>query len=137
MAKSFAADVRKFANMTKENMRSVMQESIQDVLEAAQTPQPAAEERGGPPEQGKIPVDFGFLINSLISGLNGSFSNDGQYSYVMAIQGMEIGDIAQFAWTAEYAMAVEMGHGTYPGAHFVGVNAERWPSIVEMNAKRV
>jgi hypothetical protein len=82
-------------------------------------------------------VDTGHLRNSLASGLNGSFGPEGPESYELIIQNMELGDSAQFAWTAEYALAVELGHGTYPGAHFVGVNAARWPEIVTSWANRL
>lgn len=139
--KRFSADLAKFRDLTKRNMRYVMRTSIEDVLEAAQTPQPKADIRGGPPERGKIPVDNSDLINSLtVDGASGPAV------YVAAIAGMEPGDVRQFAWTAPHAMRIEMGFSgedalgrTYEqqGAHFVGANAERFSDFVEARAAEV
>ena len=127
-------------------MLKVTRQSVQDVLELAQTTQPSAKERGGPPEQGKIPVDFGFLRNSLASGLDGAVGAPSANSYSITIAALEPGHVAHFEWTAEYALRVELGYfdtdslgRTYaqPGAHFVGVNAAKWNSIVEKNAALV
>jgi hypothetical protein len=132
--KSFSAQVRDFARRTEENMREVYRQSVQDVIEAAQTDQLSYARGAESVEPGKIPVDIGFLRNSLASGLNGSFGAPDANSYVLAIQGMDIGDTGNFAWTAEYALSIETGWGPYPGAHFVGVNAAKWPEFVKVNA---
>ena len=145
MAKSFSAQVSSFVQKSEEKMRKVMQRSVQDVLSAAQTAQPSTARSIGPFEQGKIPVDTGFLRNSLISGLNGSFGDESPDSYILTIAGMEIGDTMQFGWTAPYAARIEYGFfgddsagRTFdqPGRHFVGVNAAKWQDIVAKNARR-
>ncbi len=137
MAKSFSAQISDYVRQSEEKMRAIMQASIQDVLEAAQTDQIALARGATLVEQGKIPRDTGFLMNSLASGLNGAFGATGELSYVLTIAGMQIDDVAQFAWTAPYAQRIEYGFDTYPGAHFVGANAARWPMIVAANAKRL
>jgi len=143
---SFTAQVKGFADLSKDRMRRVMQASTQEVLELAQTTQPRASERGGPPEQGKIPVDHGVLRNSLASGLDGSVGQPSANSYVATIAGLEAGHVAHFEWAAEYALRVELGFvgtdalgRTYnqPGAHFVGANVAKWQQIVEKNAAKV
>jgi hypothetical protein len=66
--KSFAASLDAFANKTVAQMEAVMKESVGDVLDIIQTPKSAG---------GRMPVDVGNLINSVASGLNGSFSGGG------------------------------------------------------------
>lgn len=136
MAK-FAADVRAFAGKTTQQMRDVFAEAVQDTVADAQTPK----SKGG-----RMPVDTGFLRNSLASGLNGSFGNVGAESYAVTLSGLEIGDVAQFAWTAPYARRIELGFSgadslgrnyEQQGTHFVGAAAAQWPQRVEYWAARV
>jgi len=135
--KSFTASVAAFRDKTKQQMRDVFAEAVQDVLETAQQPKA----RGG-----RMPVDTGNLRNSLASGLNGAFGAPSADGYVVTLSEMEIGDIAQFAWTAPYARRMELGFfgadslgRTYeqPGNHFVGAAAAQWPQFVAKWAARV
>lgn len=135
--KSFTASVAAFRDKTKAQMRDVFAESVQDVLEAAQRPKA----RGG-----RMPVDTGNLRNSLASGLNGTFGAPSDDGYIVTLRQLEIGDIAQFAWTAPYARRMELGFfgtdslgRTYeqPGNHFVGAAAAQWPQFVAAWAARV
>jgi hypothetical protein len=126
--KSFAASLDAFADKTVAQMRAVMQESVQEVVATAQTPKA---------QGGRMPVDTGFLRNSLASGVNGAFGAPAPESYELTIAGMEIGDVARFAWTANYAMYQELGTSKMHGNHFVGAAAAEWPQIVERNAARV
>lgn len=135
--RSFAASVAAFRDKTKRQMRDVFAEAVQDVVEIAQTPKAKG---------GRMPVRDGNLRNSLASGLNGSFGATGPDSYVVTLSGLEIGDIAQFAWTAPYARRMELGFSgtdslgrTYeqPGNHFVGSAAAQWPQRVAYWAARV
>lgn len=136
-AKSFSASVEAFTGKTKRQMRDVFAESVQDVIEIAQTPKAKG---------GRMPVDTGNLRSSLASGLNGSFGNIGADSYAVTLTGLELGDIARFAWTADYARRMELGFNgtdslgrTYEqsGNHFVGSAAAQWPQIVTKWAGRV
>lgn len=135
--KSFSASVKAFAGRTKQQMRDVFAEAVQDVVEDAQTPKAKG---------GRMPVDTSFLRNSLASGLNGSFGPVGPDSYVVTLSELEIGDIARFAWTASYARRMELGFSgtdelgrTYEqqGNHFVGAAAAKWPERVAFWAARV
>ena len=126
--KSFAASLDAFVGKTVAQMKAVMQESVQEVVATAQTPKA---------QGGRMPVDTGNLRNSLASGINGSFGAPGPESYELTIAGMEIGDVARFAWTADYAMHQELGTSKMRGNHFVGAAAAEWPQIVERNAARV
>jgi hypothetical protein len=136
MARTFTASLEAFRDLTMQNMRYVATEAIQDVLEAAQTPQPSVT-RTGTFETGKIPVDTSELINSL--SVEGATGPD---AYVTAIAGLEIGDVLQFEWTAPHALPMETGftavNGTQvPGRHFVGQNAARFSEFVDARAAEV
>ena len=146
MAKSFTAQIRDWAKLTKQNMRYVATESIQDVLEAAQTPQLGITKGATSFVEGKIPVAEADLINSLVSGLNGSVGAPSATSYTVAIGSMQLGDMARFAWTAEHAMRMEHGFtGTdalgrsynQAGRHFVAVNAARFEEFVKARVREV
>ena len=130
--KSFSAQLADFEQMTVRNLKYVASESIQDVVEAAQTPQRGIGQGATGFVEGKIPVDNSELINSLTSeGVKGADS------YTVAIAGYEVGDVMSFAWTAPHALAVEAGTSKMPGRHFVGANARRFPAFVEARAKEV
>lgn len=130
--KSFSAQLADFEQMTLKNMRYVAAESIQDVMEAAQTPQTGVTKGASGFVEGKIPVAEKELINSLTSeGVKGSDS------YAVAIAGYELGDVMSFAWTAPHALAVEVGTSKMQGRQFVGANARRFPEFVSQRAAEV
>lgn len=146
MAKSFAAQVDAFKVNTLKKMRYVAINAIQDVMKAAQTPQPGVERTGGTFIEGRIPVVTSDLINSLTSGNGASGGAEGQLSYTTALAGFQVGDRLTFAWTAPYALRIEAGFtGTdalgrrynQPGRHFVGRNAERFSEFVAARVKEV
>jgi hypothetical protein len=146
MTKTFAAQVAEFKGRTLKKMRYVAVNAIQDVMEAAQTPQPGVERTGGTFIEGRIPVVSSELINSLTSGKGASGGTKGELSYTTAIAGLEIGDRLTFAWTAPYALRIEAGfRGTdalgrsynQPGRHFVGKNAERFSEFVAARVREV
>lgn len=145
-AKTFTAQLKDFENLTAQNMRYVAAEAIQDVVEAAQTPQPSVKRTGGTFEEGKIPVDDGDLVASLNSRIAGGGGETGAASYVTAIAGMELGDRLEFEWTQAYALRIEAGFSgtdskgrTYnqAGRHFVGANAARFSEFVEKHVAEV
>lgn len=142
VTKTFAAQVADFKGRTLKKMRYVAINAIQDVMEAAQTPQPGVARTGGSFIEGRIPVVSSDLINSLSSNGGGK----GALSYTTAIAGMEIGDRLTFAWTSPYAMRIEAGFtGTdslgrrynQAGRHFVGKNAERFSDFVAARVREV
>jgi len=142
---TFAADVSAWAELTQEKLRKVAMDSISDVMEGAMTSARGIT-AGGVRIEGRIPVVTGDLINSLVSGINGSGGAVGSMSYATVISGMELGDTLSFVWNIEYAARVEFGFTgtdsagrTYQqqGWNFVGYNAARWPEIVAKNAELV
>lgn len=138
MTDTFTAVIKDFAAKTKQQIRNVMRESVQDVIDEAQTPKS---------QGGRMPIDTGFLINSVVSGLNGSFSpSSGKEdasgsasiaSYTLTIANMDLGDVAQFGWAAHYAMIQEVGNSKIVGNHFAGSAAAKWPQFVEANVARL
>lgn len=121
MVRTFSASVGRYGKLTLDKMRDVMRESIQDVIEDAQTPVAKG---------GRMPVDTGFLRNSVASGLNGAFGPPDSGLIALTIAGMDLGDTSQFAWTAVYAMIQEDRN------HFVAVAAARFPDRVAANARK-
>lgn len=132
--RTFRAQVKGFADLSKKDMRYVATAAIQDVVAAAQSPQVGFDRRTGPPEQGKIPVVSGDLRKSLVSSLAGGAVVEGIESYAAVIPGYELGDSMSFGWTKEYALPVELGRGGKKGAHYVGANAAKFSAFV---ARRV
>jgi hypothetical protein len=146
LTRTFAAQVAEFKGRTLKKMRYVAINSIQDVLEAAQTPQPGVARTGGTFIEGRIPVVSSELIQSLSSGKGSAGGAKGSTSYIAVIAGMEIGDRLAFAWTAPHAHRINSGFTgtdslgrTYnvPGRHFVDANAARFSEFVAARAKEV
>lgn len=123
----FTAQIAAFAEDAKRKMELVIKQSAQDVGEIAQTPVAKG---------GNMPVDTGFLRNSLVAGLNGTTSLSGPDSYVLAIAGAEIGDSIFFGWTASYSRFVEYGTQGRAGRFFMLNAAQQWQQIVARNAEK-
>ena len=139
MAKKFTAAIQAFADLTEKQMIGVVVDSVQDVLEAAQTPQVSIK-RSGTFEIGKIPVDEGDLIQSLQVGYNGAYQATGG-AVSLSAAGFSLGDTINARWTAAHALPMELGFttrngGNVPGRHFVGANAAKWSQFVDANAAK-
>jgi len=127
MGKTFAAQLAAIRDLRLSQIEAVAKASIQDVVDDMQLPRAKG---------GRMPVDTGFLRNSLVSGLDGAFGPPSPDSYVGVIAGLEIGQVARFAYTAEYAIHQELGTSKMAGNHFMGTAAAKWPAFVEANAAR-
>lgn len=139
---SFAAQVSAQIAKSKVKLRYVAVNAIQDVMEAAQTPQAPASRSGGGFIEGRIPVDTSALINSLTTSQGGK----GETAYIAALAGFEPGESISFIWAMPYAMRIEMGFvGTdslgrsynQAGRHFVSYNAARFSTFVEARVREV
>lgn len=142
MPRSFTADLSRLTEKAKANMNYIAKQAVQDVLEGAQTTQRGITQGATGFEVGKIPVGLtADLVNSLtVDGAKGADS------YVVAIAGMKLGDVMEFAWTAPYSARIEFGFvGTdskgreyeQAGRFFVGENAAKFQQFVEARAKEV
>ena len=61
----------------------------------------------------------------------------GETSYVTVISSMRLGDTIRFAWTAEHALAMEVGTSKIEGRHYVGKNAAKFPQFATERAREV
>lgn len=127
--RKFVTDVSRFADKTADQMLRVAKQSIQDTLRMAQT----TVAKGG-----DMPVDTGFLRNSLVTEVRGAQVGEGADSYTLGISRLELGDPFQVAWTAEYAVPrhymVGVGQG---GGLWRDKAAQKWSTFVAQNARRV
>lgn len=125
---SFIAQIKAFADKSKEKIEAVVKQSAQEVFSIAQTPIA---------QGGRMPVDTGFLRNSLIAELNGATVAGGADAYTLAIAGMDLGDVVFGGWTADYARFQEYGTSTFAGNFFMLSAAQQWQAIVAKNAELV
>lgn len=138
MAGTFSAQIAAAVAEIKGGVEAVVKQSAQDVLEEASRPVA---------QGGNLPVDLGFLRNSLSVALNAEptgpsakpdgYSNTGAPAVELAIAGFEMGDTISARWTAEYAPHVEYGARGRPGRAFVRQAAQKWASFVAANAARL
>ena len=140
------ASLRDAIKLKKQQIRYIAINAIQDVVEAAQTPQPCVARTGGTFIEGRIPVVSSDLIQSLDTRINGKSSGVSDVSYTAMLAGFDLGDQLQFAWTMPYALRIEKGYvGTdsagrkfnQAGRFFVGKNAARFSDFVDARAKEV
>lgn len=141
MKKPFASQVGAATARIDRDMLRVSAAAIQDVMEAAQTPQVAISRGATSFVRGKIPVDTKELINSLVS-----HGTRGAASYVSAIANLKIGMIMRFAWTAKYARRINYGFtGTdslgrnynQAGRFFLTDNALRFSEFVKKRSAEI
>jgi hypothetical protein len=126
--RKFIADVEAFKNKTIEQMLRVAKASIQDTIQTAQTPVA---------QGGDMPVDTGFLRNSLVTKAKGG-DLDGPNSYILGLSTFELGDPFSVAWTADYAIPRHYLVGTSGGGGlWRDKAAQRWQGIVQANARKV
>ena len=128
--RKFVADVERWAKVkTPAQMLRVSQQSLQDTVRIAQTTVA---------QGGDMPVDTGFLRNSLVTELNGREVGSGADSYVLGLSALQLGDPFAVAWAAEYAIPrhymVGVGQG---GGLWRDKAAQQWSRIVAKNARLV
>lgn len=135
MASNFAAQVADWVAKSERNMLGVVKESADRVIAVAQTVGPSVASGGSAGEGGKMPVDTGWLRNSMKASLTGIPSGPGKgdpkgsYSYdpagvTLTIAGTKIGDTIYAGWTANYAVFMEFKYGFQRSA------AQQWQGIV-------
>lgn len=125
---TFTAQIKAFADKTNEKLEAVIKKSAEEVFSIAQTPKDMG---------GRMPVDTGFLRNSLVSQLNGAAVGAGSDAYTMAIAGAEVGDVIFAGWTAHYARFMEYGTSRTAGNFYMLSAAQQWQAIVARNAELV
>lgn len=147
-SRSFTAQLEAIRDKTVEQAQAVMSESIQDAMDIMQTPVPNG---------GRMPVDDGHLINSVITELNGSQigrAAEGEdqggansaANIALLVAQMEPGDTARIGWSAAHAMRQhegfvgedELGRSyNQEGKFWIDGAAAQWQQIVERNIGRL
>lgn len=144
---SFEVQIDKFVKATKEKMLAVVKNSIQDIVNDAQTPVEQADKKPVK-NDGKMPVDTGFLRASASAALNqlpqgetlGRKRKKGETGVLYQYSGdflplvlgkMKIGDTFYFGWAAVYANKQNMYHG------FLDSAVDKWAETVKKNCKEL
>lgn len=125
---TFQAQIKAFADRSKEKIEAVVKQSAQEVFSIAQTPIA---------QGGRMPKDTGFLQGSLVSEINGATVGEGTDSYVLAVAGMDLGDVIFAGWTADYAKFQEYGTSAFTGNFYMLGAAQQWQAIVARNAEAI
>lgn len=140
MAGSFSASVRGWTQKAKRNARLVVLDATQATAETMTERQASVKETGGAFEVGKVPVDTGVLIGSVIVEVGGSQTGQGTTGaapdFSAAIVGAELGEPITIGFTAEYARPVEYGTGNMAGRFFVRGAVQEWESTVARSARK-
>lgn len=169
--KSFSAQVDAWARQSQERMKDAFQMASTEVIEKMQEPGPSvastkdAIRKGGLGSVGRgkkkqhvqgpvrsggagnMPVDTGFLRNSLQVALNADLppadrrNKGGSAGAPPAIEaviaGADIGDKITVGYTAVYALAVNYGTHGLQGYLFVEKAMQQWPTIVSSVVARL
>lgn len=135
MTKSFSAQVDDFIAKSQKNTLRLVQSSVQDVVNDAQTPVTKG---------GRMRVKTGFLRASGQGSLNGmptgpsrgELTADDSYQYdasitSLKINEMTVGSTFHFGWVAHYAKYREVHDG------FLETASQNWPQIVAKNAEEI
>lgn len=137
MARTFSADIGKWARQTEARMTAVFRQSAQGVAEGVKRTRA---------EGGNMRVKTGFLRASLMASTSqmpsinpmasppdnapdNSFAPDPGVTLVIA--GADIGQTIYLGFTASYARPREYEDG------FVRLTAQRWPEIVRQSAELI
>ena len=126
MAKSFDAQVTSWARKSEARMLAVVRTATQDMIKDAQLPRA----RGG-----RMPVDTGFLRNSMLGDVNripsGESSPTNTMTVSLVINRVQVGDVLYIGWVANYAKYMEAKYAFMRGA------SQNWDKFVQAAAKRL
>lgn len=129
MARDFGQQVAAFTEKAKRRGLAVFRESTQRVAQRANVP----EARGG-----RMPVDTGFLRNSVAASTGGMPAAGAQPPEVVLLT-VKVGDTVWVGWTAAYAMRMEYGFEgadslgraySQAGKGFLRTQVQAWDGIV-------
>ena len=103
MTKTFSASVKGWSEKAKRNSRLIVMEASEAVYSAMTERQAGVGETGGSFVTGKVPVDTGFLANSVHVEISGALVGQGTPDFMGVISGMKIGDIDLFEVNEAFA----------------------------------
>ena len=148
MPSNFTATVERWAKQTDAQLTAIFRMSAEDVIEAMQEVGPSKTNPGST-GTGRMPVATGFLRASLVVQLNAdpppaSRDNpnpEGKFSWnpaaTLVINDAKLGGRITAGYTANYALAVEMGTSKTPAYGFVKHAANQWQAIVKRNSSNI
>lgn len=128
---AFLAKLEQWANKTEKKLTAVIQNSIEDMVEYANTPVD---------DGGRMPVKTGFLRQSGAGEVNQIPSGESEkekgvtYSYkpgLSALPRFKLGDTFYYGWCAIYANVQNIRFG------FKDLAVQKWPDIVANNVRRL
>ena len=134
--RSFSVQVDNFIAKSRRRRTAVLRTAAQMVVKEMQTPIAKG---------GRLPVDTGFLKNSLVTELDGGApiatpGTDAEGgrgdSYVLGIAGLDWGKSILFGYTANYARYQEYGTSRQQPRAFVSGAARKWRGYVRQAANR-
>lgn len=131
------ANLDKWAAQTTKRLDAVVKQATNDTIRQASRTA-TGKTRGGTLKKGYVPRDTGILAGSLVSTLHGGtmLTGAGEDSYRLVVGSMKAGDVARFAWTADYAAHVHFGTSRQPGWFWIDEAANNWPQIVDAAVRR-
>lgn len=128
---TFSAQIDAQILKCKTRLEAVVRTSLQTLVDQANLEGPSvARPDGG--RGGRMPVDVGFLMNSIAAAIGSVPSGPSKRSELkgdpdaaaIVIANMKIGETLYIGWTAEYARAMEARYG------FRDAAAQKWPQYV-------
>ena len=139
--RTFLAPIDNFIRKCNFRMRATVRKACLDMVNDMQRVIP---EGGEPAGRNRMPVDTGFLRNSLVATVTGgtlegsrtyAFSGTNAEggrpdSYRLAIGTLEVGDVFTAGYTANYARFQEYGTRYMSGKFFVTSAVKRWQGYV-------
>lgn len=134
--KRIEVQAREMQGLSERRIDGVLRDSVQTIVSLMQTHR----RRGG-----NMPVDTGFLKNSIMVILDGGppISTPGtdaeggnENSWLLAIPQMRAGGVITIGYTAHYAVYQEYGTRFMQGNFFVANAVNRWPSAVHTAVAR-
>ena len=126
---TFTAQVEAWANKTERQMSAIVKTAVQWTIADMQTPKAKG---------GNMPVDTGFLRNSLVTTLGGGTpaGAGSADSYILAIANYTLGDTITAGYTANYARYQEYGARGRTGNAFRARAVRKWQANVARAAKQ-
>ena len=122
MAKSFSTQIDDWIKASQGRIDAVAKQSAQDVVAAAQKRRSAG---------GNMPVDTGFLVNSIRASTTGMPSDGSEPVAVAIARWRPVDQPLYIGWTAQYAPFMEHRYA------FMRLAAQQWQDIVTRNANKL
>ena len=122
MAKPFQQQVNDWIKQSQVRIDAVAKQSAQDVVALAQKRRTSG---------GNMPVDTGFLVNSIRASTSGMPSSSSDAVATGILRWKPESQLIYIGWSAQYAPYMERRYA------FMRLAAQQWQSIVDSNARKL